>query len=103
MPDFEPVCAERGMRFVLTVSAAYLVGSIPFGYLIVRAKFGVDVREGGSGATGATNVSRRAGKVAGILTLVLDSLKGAAAVWLARGIGSSGEAVDWFVAAAAMA
>lgn len=63
---------------------AYLLGSIPFGYLIVRASEGADVRETGSGGTGATNVSRRAGKGAGVLTLVLDALKGAAAVIIAR-------------------
>jgi glycerol-3-phosphate acyltransferase PlsY len=68
--------------FVIVV--AYLLGSIPFGYLIVRASQGADVRETGSGGTGATNVSRRAGKAAGIVTLVLDALKGAAAVGIAK-------------------
>lgn len=62
---------------------AYVLGSVPFGYLIVRARFGADIRETGSGGTGATNVSRRAGKQAGVLTLVLDALKGAAAVLFA--------------------
>lgn len=62
---------------------AYLLGSIPFGYLIVRATQGADIRETGSGGTGATNVSRRAGKALGVLTLVLDALKGAAAVLFA--------------------
>jgi glycerol-3-phosphate acyltransferase PlsY len=68
---------------VLAVIVAYLIGSIPFGYLIVRVTQGTDVRETGSGGTGATNVSRRAGKFAGVVTLLLDSLKGVAAVWLA--------------------
>src|SRR5258705_13886126 len=63
---------------------SYLLGSIPFGYLIVRAREGADVRQTGSGGTGATNVSRRAGKAAGVLTLLLDALKGAAAVALAK-------------------
>src|SRR5258705_12486621 len=63
---------------------SYLLGSIPFGYLIVRATQGADVRETGSGGTGATNVSRRAGKAAGVLTLLLDALKGAAAVVIAK-------------------
>jgi glycerol-3-phosphate acyltransferase PlsY len=63
---------------------SYLLGSIPFGYLIVTAKTGSDIRQTGSGGTGATNVSRRAGKTAGILTLVLDALKGAAAVVIAK-------------------
>jgi glycerol-3-phosphate acyltransferase PlsY len=64
--------------------AAYLLGSIPFGYLIVQLTSGADVRETGSGGTGATNVSRRAGKLAGVLTLILDALKGAAAIAIAR-------------------
>jgi acyl phosphate:glycerol-3-phosphate acyltransferase len=61
-----------------------MLGSIPFGYLIVRTTQGADVRETGSGGTGATNVSRRAGKAAGVVTLVLDALKGAAAVVIAK-------------------
>jgi len=69
---------------VLIVVLAYLLGSIPFGYLIVRASKRADIRETGSGGTGATNVSRRAGKGAGALTLVLDAFKGAAAVVIAK-------------------
>ena len=57
---------------LLIVVIAYLLGSIPFGYLIVRASKRADIRETGSGGTGATNVSRRAGKGAGVLTLVDD-------------------------------
>ncbi len=57
---------------------------MPFGYLIVRVWQRADIRETGSGGTGANNVSRRAGKSAGVLTLVLDALKGAAAVVIAR-------------------
>jgi glycerol-3-phosphate acyltransferase PlsY len=72
------------LRSAAVVIIAYLLGSIPFGYLIVRATQGADVRETGSGGTGATNVSRRAGKTAGVLTLVLDALKGAAAVLIAK-------------------
>lgn len=72
------------MRFFFIVASAYLLGSIPFGYLIVLATQRADVRETGSGGTGATNVSRSAGKGAGVLTLVLDALKGAAAVVIAR-------------------
>ena len=63
---------------------AYFLGSIPFGYLIVRARAGADIRETGSGGTGATNVSRRAGKGAGVLTLILDALKGVAAILIGR-------------------
>lgn len=88
------------MRVVLALIVAYLLGSIPFGYLIVRAKEGKDVRETGSGGTGATNVSRRAGKLAGIVTLLLDAAKGALAVGLARGLLTTDYGVNWYVAAA---
>lgn len=72
------------MRPAAVIVIAYLLGSIPFGYLIVRATQGADVRETGSGGTGATNVSRRAGKAAGVVTLILDAWKGAAAVAIAQ-------------------
>ena len=61
-----------------TVAAAYLLGSIPTGYLVGRAR-GIDVRKVGSGNIGATNVFRTLGKTAGILVLVVDGMKG----WLA--------------------
>lgn len=90
------------MRLLLVVIIAYLIGSIPFGYLIVRAKSGGDVRDTGSGGTGATNVSRNAGKAAGVLTLILDALKGAIAVIIAKLI-LNGDNTDWLIAAAAIA
>jgi glycerol-3-phosphate acyltransferase PlsY len=61
---------------------AYLLGSIPFGYLIVKLTQGRDVRTAGSGNIGATNVGRVAGKSLGVLTLLLDAGKGWAAIWL---------------------
>jgi glycerol-3-phosphate acyltransferase PlsY len=88
------------MLSVLVLVAAYLLGSIPFGYLIVRAKEGADVRETGSGGTGATNVSRRAGKMAGVVTLLLDAAKGALAVVLARWLIAPDFGINWWVAAA---
>jgi acyl phosphate:glycerol-3-phosphate acyltransferase len=94
------------MKPLLVILIAYLLGSIPFGYLIVRTTAGGDVRETGSGGTGATNVSRRAGKAAGVLTLFLDALKGAAAVLVARimlGGAATNVNVKWFVAVAAVA
>jgi acyl phosphate:glycerol-3-phosphate acyltransferase len=91
------------MILIIVVIVSYLLGSIPFGYLIVRKKVGADIRETGSGGTGATNVSRRAGKAAGIFTLVLDALKGAVAVeWAIVLAGPSSHAV-WIVMAAAVA
>jgi glycerol-3-phosphate acyltransferase PlsY len=68
--------------YLLTVIIAYLLGSIPFGVLVAKAK-GVDIRSAGSGNIGATNAMRVLGKPAGILVLLLDALKGYAAVaWL---------------------
>jgi acyl phosphate:glycerol-3-phosphate acyltransferase len=63
--------------------AGYLLGSIPFGILLTRLFGGGDIRAAGSGNIGATNVTRVAGPIPGVLTLILDGLKGAAAVWLA--------------------
>lgn len=82
---------------------AYLLGSIPVGYLMVRRATGADVRASGSGGTGATNVSRRAGKKAGVLTLVLDALKGVLAVLIARAMLASTSDVNLWVAAAGVA
>ncbi len=62
---------------------AYLLGSIPFGLIVVKLMRGEDVRKSGSGNIGATNVSRAAGPAAGILTLFLDAAKGWVAVWIA--------------------
>ncbi len=87
----------------VAVALAYLVGSIPFGYLIVRLRGGGDVRETGSGGTGATNVTRRAGKWAGLLTLLLDALKGTLVALLARRFLADGMGVDWWVVAASLA
>ncbi|HEY6339472.1 MAG TPA: glycerol-3-phosphate 1-O-acyltransferase PlsY [Candidatus Sulfotelmatobacter sp.] len=67
---------------LLTVALSYLLGSIPFGYLLVRTFRGEDVRLSGSGNIGASNVSRKS-PVLGILTLLLDALKGFAAVTIA--------------------
>ena len=61
----------------LLLVAAYLLGSIPFGLLFAKVLGGKDVRRHGSGNIGATNVSRVAGPLAGILTLIFDTLKGA--------------------------
>jgi glycerol-3-phosphate acyltransferase PlsY len=67
---------------LLVAAVSYLLGSIPFGYLLVRIFRGEDVRLAGSGNIGATNVSRQSPAL-GVMTLLLDALKGAAAVGLA--------------------
>jgi glycerol-3-phosphate acyltransferase PlsY len=79
-------------KFVAVVAIAYLLGSIPFGLIIGKLKRGVDIREYGSGKTGATNVMRTLGTKLGALTLVLDVVKAGGAVMLAAVIidGGSG-------------
>jgi glycerol-3-phosphate acyltransferase PlsY len=71
------------MNILLALLLAYLLGAIPFGYLLVRLTTGGDVRAAGSGNIGATNVLRTTGRAAGVFTLLLDIGKGFAAVWLA--------------------
>ena len=83
------------------IGVAYLLGSIPFGLLVVKARGGPDIRSTGSGNIGAANVARTAGALAGVLTLVLDAGKGYLAVWLAaRWTGGN---VHWMMAAAVAA
>ncbi len=92
--------------WVVPISVAYLLGSIPFGYLLVRLFRKQDVREQGSGNIGATNVARSGGSRLGAMTLLLDMGKAYAAVMLARhlaaGAGSAGM-YDVAVAAAVAA
>ncbi|RPJ21458.1 MAG: glycerol-3-phosphate acyltransferase [Chloroflexi bacterium] len=66
------------------IIVGYIIGSIPFGLLIVKSKTGKDIRTIESGRTGGTNAVRAAGFGAGLLTAILDVLKGAASVWLAQ-------------------
>ena len=71
------------MTVYITVAVvAYLLGSIPFGYILVRLFLGRDVRETGSGNIGATNVARTGAKGLAATTLLLDAGKGFLAVWL---------------------
>lgn len=70
------------LALLIIASLSYLLGSIPFGYLLVRIFRGEDVRQSGSGNIGATNVSRKSPALGG-LTLLLDALKGSAAVVVA--------------------
>ncbi len=84
---------------VALLAGAYLLGSVSFSYLIVRLLQGRDVRTVGSGNAGATNVLRAAGKLPGVVALVLDAGKGVAAVAAARALDAPPAAV----AAAAVA
>ena len=78
---------------LIIVAVSYLLGSIPFGYLLVRLFRGQDVRHTGSGNIGATNVARTGSKGLAIATLLLDALKGYAAVafafWLEHAVFSA--------------
>ncbi len=71
------------MNIFIALVLAYLLGAVPFGYLLVRLASGRDVRASGSGNIGATNVLRTTGRAAGITTLLLDIAKGYTAVWVA--------------------
>ena len=71
------------MTGLLVLVIAYLIGGIPFGYVLVRLTTGEDVRSSGSGNIGATNVLRTTGRAAGVATLLLDIVKGYFAVFLA--------------------
>jgi len=73
---------------LVVILAGYLLGSIPFAYLITKAFTGKDIRREGEGNVGSRNVLHTAGRVAGLLVLLLDTGKGAAAYWVARVYGS---------------
>ena len=86
--------------YVVTALLAYLLGSVPTGFLVAQAK-GVDIRAVGSGTIGATNVLRTLGKPAGIFVLLVDALKGWVAVvlmtrllLLAFGLGADGARME---------
>jgi glycerol-3-phosphate acyltransferase PlsY len=83
---------------IFALLVAYLLGAIPFGYLLVKLRTGKDIRASGSGNIGATNVLRTTGRAAAVATLLLDIAKGYAAVWLA-GRWTEGSAF-WMSAAA---
>jgi len=78
----------------IAAAIAYLLGSIPFGYLLVLAFHNQDIRKTGSGNIGATNVLRSGSRWLGILTLLLDAAKGFVAVVIARHLASGGHAID---------
>ena len=86
------------MTGLLSLAIAYLLGSIPFGYLLVKLATGRDVRTEGSGNIGATNVLRIASRWAAVATLALDIGKGYAAVWIAA--ETTNQSPDWMSLAA---
>jgi glycerol-3-phosphate acyltransferase PlsY len=86
------------MTGALILIGAYLLGGIPFGYVLVRLRTGRDVRASGSGNIGATNVLRTTSRTLGVVTLLLDIGKGYLAVWAAGRL--SGGSPAWMSAAA---
>src|ERR1039457_5125823 len=88
---------------ILVLLAAYLLGAIPFGYVLVKWKTGADVRSARSGNIGATNVLRTTGRAAGVATLLLDIGKGYLAVWIAGRLTGGSAACQSLAALAVMA
>jgi glycerol-3-phosphate acyltransferase PlsY len=90
------------MQALIAILVAYLVGCIPFGYLLVKLTTGKDVRASGSGNIGATNVLRTTGRAVALATLLLDIAKGSFAVLLTEHLMRDDPAnqVTWMSAAA---
>jgi glycerol-3-phosphate acyltransferase PlsY len=88
------------MTGLLAIVAAYLIGGIPFGYLLVKLTTGQDVRASGSGNIGATNVLRTTGKGVAVATLILDIAKGFISVFIAAMLTNDD---PWWTSAAALA
>lgn len=95
--------------YALTLTIAYLLGSIPTGFLVAKAR-GVDIRAVGSGNIGATNVFRILGKAAGVIVLLVDAAKGFVAVYFAARLlagwfypDASPRALEWFQLGAGVA
>ena len=88
---------------LISLLLGYLLGSIPSGYLAGRWCKGIDLRELGSGSTGATNVLRQVGKGAALVVFVIDVAKGAAAVLLAASFSQGELGSDWIQVAAGLA
>jgi acyl phosphate:glycerol-3-phosphate acyltransferase len=85
------------VTYIAVALGAYLLGSIPFGFLVAKAK-GIDIRSVGSGNIGATNAMRVLGKPAGIFVLIMDCAKGYFAVWLCSVILKAPQEAHYVVA-----
>lgn len=80
---------------VMAAGIGYILGSLPFGYLLVYLFKGVDLRQQGSGRTGGTNAMRAAGLGVGLLTAVGDLAKGAGSIWIIRAIVPDPAILPW--------
>ena len=94
---------ENIIELLITILCAYIIGSIPTGYIIVKLLKGEDIRKIGSGSTGATNVKRVLGKKWFFITLLLDAFKGALPVILASVFAKSFTGIGLLPVAAAVA
>jgi len=90
----------QSIHFLLIILMGYIIGSIPFGLIIVKVAIGKDIRHVQSGRTGGTNVMRAAGFWAGLSTSLFDILKGACGVWITRALLPHSPWLDIFVALA---
>ncbi len=91
------------LYLLLAILVGYVMGAIPFGFLFVKLAKGVDLRDVGSGRTGATNSMRAAGPAMFFLTFLMDVFKGFAAIWLARWIAGGALPNSWIPWAEALA
>ncbi len=97
---------DTALRVLLAIVVPYVIGSIPWAFIIVRLFWKQDIRTLGSGNTGATNVLRVFGTVPGVAVLLLDALKGALGVWIATALAPEAAgviALDWFKVIGALA
>lgn len=92
----------EGLFFAGMLVLSYLLGSVPFGMVIVRIRTGKDIRKIESGRTGGTNVARAAGLWAGLATALLDGMKGAVLIWLLHAFGYINPWLDIFLPVAAI-
>ena len=91
------------LQSIIVLFIAYLIGSIPTGYIIVKSKTGQDIRTIGSGSTGATNVKRVLGKKWFFTVMILDAIKGALPVLLAKSFGTAALSIGLLPVLAAVA
>lgn len=89
------------MEKIIVIIISYLLGSIPFAYIMTRLLKGIDIREVGSGNVGSTNALRTAGKTVAVVALTGDLLKGFVAVWLGMHYGGDGLAAGCALAVVA--
>src|SRR3954453_7859266 len=91
------------IQAALPVLLGYLLGSIPFGYVVVRVIRGIDIRDYGSHKIGATNVLRVVGPIPALITLLGDIAKGTVPVLLAARLAPEGSSHAWIVVLSALA